>query len=123
MCVSQHAMGRGCLPLDPGVYIPPQADTTLGRQHPLGRHPQANTTQADTPLFAETPLGRNLPDRHTPLKTGTEADGTYPTGMHFSFSLLLEIKTLEFSTLFTDSKSYQHSGNKMYRSIFKICEV
>ena len=75
-CVSQHALGRGCLPV-PGECLPhtpgqtpPQVDTPwaytpLGR-HPLGIHSPEQTPSAPPP----------------PQKMATAVDSTHPTGMH-----------------------------------------
>ena len=88
--VSQHAMGRGCLPLGVGeglplgpgvvclwvwgVYIPLDTPPPLGPEadippRPRGRHPPdpeadtpwADTPQADTTLWAATPMDRYPP--------------------------------------------------------------
>ena len=81
--VSQHAMGRGCLPLGVGEGLPlgPWGCLPLGLRGvhppghtpspwPRGRHPPdpeaetpwADTPQADTTLWAATPM-----DRYPPL--------------------------------------------------------
>ena len=56
---------------------------TPPRQTPLspGRHPQADTPQADTPSDRHTPQA-DTPLTPHPQQTATAVDGTHPTGMH-----------------------------------------
>ena len=61
--------GGGCLPLDPGVYIP-LADT------PLGRHPAKQTA------LGRHSSGKTPPPSAPSIEMTIEAAGMRPAGMH-----------------------------------------
>ena len=95
----------------PPCKADPPRDTTLGR-HP----PTRQTPLADTPSPGRHPLGTHSPwantllpgrspmGRHTLAEMATEANDTYPTGMHsccriFHFTCIIELSSISRSCL------------------------
>ena len=80
--VSQHAMGRGCVPLDPGG-----APLGLGVCASGSRRVFTN----GHPPPEQTPPGQTTTGRQPPLEMIIKAGGTHPTGMNscFNYHLLV----------------------------------
>ena len=97
--VSQHAMGRWCLPLGLGGVYHPVQTPPVGRRHP-----------------------RQIPTvgRLSPVEMTIEAGGTHPTGMH-SFLLLIRCEEKFFLSMEWNSIKLSGSAHEIVTKTIHMC--